>query len=290
MKVVVIGANGQLGSDLCQELGTSNLVPLLHSDIEITDMDSIKAAFEKHQPDVVINTAAYHQPDQCEDNPDKAYLINSLGVRNLAVAAQEYGIRLAYISSDYVFGGDERRSVPYTEFDSPSPLNIVGKSKLIGEEFSQHLCTRHFIIRVSGLFGVRGSSVKGGNFIETILRIARERGEIRVVNDQIFSPTYTRDAARKIAQLVSTNYYGVFHITNRGQCSWYELAVEAIKLVALEVHCLPITSEQYPQKAKRPHFSVLDNYHLRLLGMDDMRSWQESLKAYLNEKGHLVHR
>lgn len=284
MRVMVIGANGQLGSELSKELAPFELMPLFHSNIEITDINSVKTAFSEYGPDVVINTAAYHQPDQCEDNPDKAYLVNALGPRNLAVAAQEQGTKLVHISSDYVFGGDEHRAIPYTEFDLPSPINIVGKAKLAGESFVRYLCPRHFVIRVSGLFGLLGRSGKGSNFVETILRLAKERDELRVVNDQIFSPTYCRDAARKIAQLIATDYYGIFHITNRGQCSWYEFSVEIIRLAGLKTPVTPITSDQYPQKARRPRFSVLDNYHLRLLGMDDMRPWQEALKDYMNER------
>lgn len=167
------------------------------------------------------------------------------------------------------------------------PANTYGKSKLAGEEFVRNLCLRHFIVRSSGLFGVAGSSGKGGNFVETMLRLAKERDELKIINDQVFAPTYTKDLAQKIAQLISTEYYGVFHITNRGTCSWYEFAKEILRLAGLKTPAIPITSDQYPQKARRPHYSVLDNYHLRLLGMDDMRPWQEALADYMREKGHL---
>ncbi len=288
MKVLVIGANGQFGSDLCQELAPFELIPLLHSDIEITHMDSVKAAFTKHRPDVVINAAAYHHMDQCEDNPDKAFLVNALGARNLAVAALEQGTKLVHISSNIVFGGEEHRTTPYTEFDLPSPINVIGRAKLAGENFVRHLYPRHFIIRVSGLFGRLGRSGKGPNFVETVLRLAREQNELRMVNDQILSLTYCGDAARKIAQLIPTDYYGIFHIANRGHCSWYEFSVEIIRLAGLKTTITPIASDQYPQKARRPHFMALDNYHLRLLGMDDMRPWQEALKDYMREKAHLA--
>ena len=181
-----------------------------------------------------------------------------------------------------------QRHIPYTEFDTPVPLNVYGKSKLAGEDFVRHLCLRHFIVRASGLFGVAGSSGKGGNFVETMLRLGKERDELRVVNDQVFSPTYTGDLAAKIAQLITTEYYGIFHITNRGACSWYEFTKEIIKLAGLKTRVVPITSDQYPQKARRPGYSVLDNYHLRLLKMDDMRTWQEALADYMREKGHLT--
>jgi len=226
--------------------------------------------------------------DDCETNPDKAFLVNALGARNLAVAASKLGAKLTHISTDYIFGGEaEPRSIPYTEFDIPVPPNIYGKSKLAGEDFVRHLCHRHFIIRTSGLFGVAGSSGKGGNFVETMLRVVKERNELRVVNDQIFSPTYTKDLARKIVQLITTEYYGILHITNRGMCSWYEFTKEILRLAGLETPVIPITCDEYHQEAKRPRFSVLDNYHLRLLGMDDMRPWQEALRDYMIEKGHI---
>jgi len=266
MKVLITGANGQLGTDLCWILrDTEEIVPLTHAELEIADMNSVRNAFNKHRPDVVINTAAYVRVDDCESEPDKAFLINAMGARNVAVMAEEVGAKLVHTSTDYVFGGaSEPQTTPYTEFDAPAPPNIYGKSKLAGEELVRHLCTRHFVIRTSGLFGLAGASGKGGNFVETMLRLAQERDELRVVHDQVFSPTYTRDLAR-----------------------WYEFTKEILRLAGLKTPVTPITSSQYPQKAKRPHFSVLDNYHLRLLGMDDMRLWQEALRDYMMGKGHM---
>jgi len=286
MKVLVTGANGQLGTDLCKVLQHFEVIPLTHKDIEITDMDSVKQALNKYKPDIIINTAAYVRVDDCEIEQDKAFLINALGARNVAVVVQELGAKLVHLSTDYVFGGDAQpRTTPYTEFDTPIPLSVYGKSKLAGENFVRHLCQKHFIIRSSGLFGVAGASGKGGNFVETILRLARERSELRVVNDQVFSPTYTKDLAGKIAQLINTEYYGIFHITNKGYCSWYQFATEILRLAGLKTPIIPVTSDEYPQKARRPRFSVLDNYHLRLLGMDDMRPWQEALRDYMICKG-----
>lgn len=288
MKVLVTGASGQLGTDLCQILYSFETIPLTHQDIEITNMNSVKEVLGRYKPDIIINTAAYVRVDDCETEPDKAFSVNASGARNIAVAAQELGARLVHISTDYVFGGEvEPYTTPYTEFDTPIPLSIYGKSKLAGENFVQHLCSKHFIIRTSGLFGIAGASGKGGNFVETMLRLGKERNELRVVSDQVFSPTYTRDLARKIAQLITAEYYGIFHITNKGHCSWYEFAYEILRLAGLKIPVTPITSDQYHQKAKRPRFSVLNNYHLRLLSLDDMRSWQEALKDYMISKGHI---
>jgi dTDP-4-dehydrorhamnose reductase len=289
MKVLVTGANGQLGTDLCRVLRDFELIPLTDKDIEISDMSSVKQAFSKYKADIIVNTAAYVRVDDCEDERDRAFSVNALGARNIAVVAQELGARLVHISTDYVFGGEaEPRTTHYTEFDTPVPLSIYGKSKLAGENLVRHFCLRHFVVRTAGLFGVAGSMGKGGNFIETMLRLARERDELRVVNDQVFSPTYTRDLAGKIVQLMTTDYYGIFHITNRGACSWYEFTTEILKLAGIKTPVVPITSDQYPQKARRPRYSVLDNYHLRLLGMDDMRPWQEALRDYLVAKGHIA--
>ena len=288
MKVAVIGANGQLGSDLCRELISEDLVPLTHSDIEITDTNSVKTVLGKYNPDVIINTAAYVRVDDCETDPDRAFQVNALGARNVAAAALKLGARLVHLSTDYVFGGeDERRTTPYTESDIPVPPNTYGKSKLAGENSVRDLCPGHFIIRTSGLFGAAGACGKGGNFVETMMRLARERDELRVVNDQVFSPTYARDLAKKITRLIATEDYGTFHITNRGDCSWYQFARRILKLAGLNTPVTPITSDQYPQKARRPRFSVLDNYHLRLSGMDDMPPWPEALRYYMKEKGHL---
>lgn len=343
MKVAIIGANGQLGSDVFRELSLANageqaelirakevlvksieaikegsndpmlvaeateqigalvrpidgsisepleaVFPLTHSEIEISDMNSVKRAFTNERLDVIINTAAFHRVDDCETNSDRTFQVNAVGARNLAVVAQKIGAKLVHVSTDYVFGGEsEPRTTPYTEFDTPVPPNTYGKSKLAGEELVRHLCTRHFVIRTSALFGIAGSSGKGGNFVETMLRLSQERDQLRVVHDQVFSPTYTRDLARKIAQLINTEHYGIFHITNSRSCSWYEFTEEILRLAGLKTPVIPITSDQYPQKAKRPRFSVLDNYHLRLLGMDDMRLWQEALKDYMLSKGHI---
>ncbi|MFC1938408.1 dTDP-4-dehydrorhamnose reductase [Chloroflexota bacterium] len=288
MKVLITGANGQLGTDLCQALHDFQVIPLTHKDIEITNMNLVKESFSKYKPEIIINTAANVRVDDCETVQDKAFKVNALGAKNVAIAAEGIRAKLVHISTDYVFGGEaELRVAPYTEFDDPFPPNMYGNSKLAGEDFVHQFCRKPFVIRTSGLFGIAGSSGKGGNFIETMLRLGKERDELRVVNDQVFSPTYSRDLAKKLVQLITTEYYGIFHITNNGACSWYEFTTEILKLAGLKTSVIPIASDEYPQKARRPRFSVLDNYHLRLLGMDDMRTWKEALRDYMKEKGHL---
>jgi dTDP-4-dehydrorhamnose reductase len=286
MRVVITGANGQLGTDLCKFCHDFEVVPLAHCDIEVADMASVKRACVAHKPNAIINTAAFVRVDDCEVDPDTAFRVNALGARNVAVVAQELGAKLVHISTDYVFGGEsEARTTPFNEFDRTVPANVYGRSKLAGEDLVRHLCLKHFIIRSSALFGVAGSSGKGGNFVQTMLRLAHEKDELKVVTDQIFSPTYTADLAKKIVQLMATELYGVFHITNSGSCSWYEFTTEILKLAGLATPIIPITSDQYPQKARRPSYSVLDNYHLKLLGMGDMRPWQAALRDYMNETG-----
>ena len=285
MSVVVIGAGGQLGSDLVRVMGARDLVALTHDDIEICDFDSVCCMLKESMPDVVINTAAFHRVDDCETEQDKAFQVNAMGARNLAVVCQQIGSKLVHIGTDYIFGGEaEPHLKPYTEFDVPVPPNVYGKSKLTGEEFIRHLCNKHFIVRASGLFGIAGASGKGGNFIETMLRLASERDKLKVVSDQIFSPTYTKDLAKKILELMDTDLYGIYHVTNVGSCSWYEFAKEILRLAGSQTPIEPITSAQYPQKAKRPNYSVLDHYHLRLLGTDDVRTWQEALSDYIRER------
>jgi dTDP-4-dehydrorhamnose reductase len=286
MKILLTGSKGQLGTDLVKVLKEDEVIPLTHADVDITDFNSFKAICVNHKPDVIINTAAYVRVDDCETNQELAYKVNTLGVRNAAVVAEDLGAKLVHLSTDYVFGGEipssDIRTTPYTEFDEPAPLNVYGKSKLAGEEFVRHLCHRYFIVRASGLFGVAGSSGKGGNFIETILRLAKERDKLTVVDDQIFSPTYTPDLADKIAHLMKTELYGIYHITNSGSCSWYEFAREALKLTGSRTTILPIKSDQYHQKAKRPKYSVLGHFGLKLIHMNEIRNWKEGLNAYLD--------
>ena len=288
MKALITGANGQLGTDLCHALASAEVIALTHTDVDITDLYAVKSVVSLHCPDVIINTAAYVRVDDCETQRDKAFKTNALGARNVAVAAQEAGSKLVQISTDHVFGGMERpKPTPYTEFDTPAPVNIYGMSKLAGEELVRSLCNRYFIVRTCGLFGVAGSSGKSGNFVETILKLAKKNNEVKVVCDQISSPSYTKDVAAIIAKLITTEYYGFFHIVNSGTCSWFEFAKEIVGLADLKAHVTPVSSDQYPQKARRPHYSALDNYHMRLLGMGEMRSWQEALRDYMISKGHI---
>jgi len=191
---------------------------------------------------------------------------------------------LVHISTNYVFDGQKRE--PYTEDDPPNPLSVYGASKLTGEYFARNICPKHFVIRTSGLYGVAGSRAKGGNFVETMIRLAKERKPIRVVTDQVLTPTYTRDLAEKIKELLQTEAYGLYHITNSGQCSWYEFAAKIFELLGGKPDFGPTTSAEFGAKAKRPAYSVLAHERLKQLGLDDLRLWPEALEAYLEEKGY----
>lgn len=288
MKVLITGADGQLGTDLCIALKNHELVPLTIQDGDIADLDFVRGQALRHRPDVIINTASFVRVDDCEDQRELAFRVNALGAKNAALTAQEIHAKLVHISTDYVFGCEAvPRSRPYLEADEPSPCNIYGASKLEGDNHVCVLCSNHVIVRTSALFGTAGAMGKGGNFVETMLKLAGEKPELRVVNDQVFSPTYTHDLANKIGQIVETGFTGIIHVTNNGTCSWYEFTVEILKQAGLKTPVVPITSDQFPQKAKRPRYSVLGHGVLRRLGLDDLRPWQEALKDYLKRKGHI---
>lgn len=290
-KVALIGSNGQLSSDILKINDKNHyfsISPLSHSDIEITDTGKTKEVLEKINPDIVINTAAYHKVDEAEDNSDKAFSINSSAQKNLAELASEKNWISVFLSTDYVFGLDETRKNPYTENDPTSALNVYGASKIAGENFTRYINPKHFIIRVSGLHGTVGNSGKGGNFVETMIRLGKEKGEVSVVDDQILTPTYTLNIAENLLALLKTNTYGLYHMTAEGQCSWFEFTNEIFRLMKMKVKVNPVPSSQFPTRAKRPKFSVLENSNLKKIGLNKMNDWKINLKAYLQEKGYLL--
>jgi dTDP-4-dehydrorhamnose reductase len=284
MKVLLIGSSGQLGSDLARALTKVELVPLTHQDVDICEPTGTRVAIRQHAPDVVINTAAYHKVDECETNVDKTFAVNTYGVRNVALACREQGCALLHMSTDYVFGGDVGRRAPYTEDDVPSPINVYGIAKLAGEHFVRYILDDYWIVRSQWLYGIAGASGKGGNFVELMLRLAREGRDIKVVNDQEGSPTYTADLAYKIAQLIETDQYGIYHITNSGSCTWYQFARKAWELSGSTPNAEPTTTEAFGAVATRPAYSVLDNARLRASSLGGMRSWEEALVVYLEER------
>ena len=280
MRVLVIGSSGQLGSDLVKAMRGHEVIGLTHQQIEVTDGLSCRAIVDL-KPDVVINTAAFHKTDACEDEPLKAFQVNALGARYVAEACLDAGASVCYISTDYVFDGS--KGEPYTELDVPNPINTYGVSKLAGEYFTK-MNPRHYIFRVASLFGAAGSSGKGGNFIESVVGRALRGEELKVVDDIYMSPTYAVDAAEAIKAVLESGLpYGVYHVVNEGFCSWRCLAQEAVDLLGLGVEVKPVKAAEVRSRARRPPFSALRSVKLPFR----MRGWREALKAYLVEKGYL---
>ncbi len=284
MKIILIGADGQLGTDLQKIIPSKELIPLTIADIDVTDNAQVERVILKYKPDAIINTAAFHRVDDCENQDEMALKVNGIGVKNLCLACKKDNVTLCHISTDYVFDGTKR--TPYVEGDLPRPGTAYGISKLVGEYYIQYLLKNYLIIRSSGLFGVAGcQATNRRNFIEMMLHLAKEKGKVRVVTDQIVSPTYTMDLARKIYQLLILKKFGLFHITNNGQCSWYDFAEKIFELTKTKVKLEKTTTSEFEAKAQRPAYSVLDNFNLRQQNLDDLQTWDQALKAYFLEKG-----
>lgn len=286
MKILIVGADGQLGSDLCKVIPREEQIPLTVKDVDITDREQVDSALKKHQPQIVINTAAYHRVDDCEDHELPAFAVNTLGVKYLADACRRIDAALVHISTDYIFDGEQKK--PYVETDAPAPRSIYGISKLAGEQCVKYLLQKYFIVRSTGLYGCAGCLGKGGgNFVDNMIKRAQVQPELKVVTDEILSPTYTFDLAKKIYELVKTQHYGLYHIVNHGECSWYDFTVKIFELLGKKVKINKAVSSDFKTKAKRPHYSVLKNGRLAALGLDDLRSWEAALEAYLVERGWL---
>lgn len=286
-KILLIGADGQLGTDLKKALNGYKLFCPLIEELDITKFDKIEKYISSNSPDLIINTAAFHQLDECEKDPQKSFLLNSSAVKNLAEICQKKDISLVHISTDYVFGLDDKRRTPYREEVSPGPINIYGASKLAGEYSIRYLLKKYFIIRPAALFGVTIAKGKGENFVETMLKLAKEKGEVKVKNDEFTTPTYTKELAENIAILIKTNNYGIYHMTSQGECSWYEFAKKVFELTSIKINCSPVSSKEFPTIAKRPSYSVLENRHLKEIGLDKLSHWSVALEKYLKEKGHI---
>jgi len=284
-RVAVIGANGQLGTDLVKALDGWDLVPLTLADIEICDFVHTRQVLERIKPDFVINTAAFVRVDDCEEEVGQAFSVNAFAARNLAQICADLDCTLVHISTDYVFDGQKRE--PYTEEDLPNPINVYGASKLAGEHFVRAICPKHLIVRTSGLYGKAGSSGKGGNFVETMIRLAQEGKPIRVVDDQVFSPTYARDLAVLIEEAVQKKTCGLHHFANSGQCTWYEFARKAFELVGLDPELTATTAREFGAKARRPTYSVLSS-STRHRSLPVARPWEQALAAYLLETGRTL--
>jgi len=284
MKIVIIGSTGQLGTDLMKTFREGHeVMGLTHQDVEVSNYSSC-LTLKEHHPEVIVNTAAFHRTDQCEEEPEKTFLINAIGPKNIAKISKEIEAITIFISTDYVFDG--KKNKPYTEDDVPNPINTYGISKLAGELFTKQN-PRQYVIRVASLFGAAGASGKGGNFVETMITKAKKQEPISVVDDQWMSPTYTKDAAKTIKKIVESQLpFGTYHATNEGFCTWFHFAKQIFSILNLNALLTPIKASQLQVKAQRPEFSALKSTKLPKHGIKS-REWIEALSDYLTEKGHL---
>jgi dTDP-4-dehydrorhamnose reductase len=283
MKIAIIGSNGQLGSDLVRELtlGGFEVVPLTHVDISIEDLSSAREILLNIKPDAILNTAAFHVVPKCEDDPLKAFQINSLGALNFSKISDELNAISLYYSTDYVFDGEKKS--PYLESDRPNPLNIYASTKLNGEYYTLNYSKNGIVIRVSGIYGKVPCRAKGGNFITTMIKAAKEKPEVIVVGDEILTPTPTIEIARKTIEILKKNSFGLFHLTCEGQCSWYEFARVIFNTLNLNTPLKSCSVKDMPMLVKRPIYSVLENRIAKQLGISEMPYWKDALVKFLNE-------
>jgi dTDP-4-dehydrorhamnose reductase len=285
MRIAVLGSNGQLGHDVVRAFAEQRdeVRALTHQDIELSSLESVAACLRATRAEVVVNTAAMHNVESCEQQPSRAQEVNVVGARNLATATRDLGSVLIHVSTDYVFDGAKGR--PYVESDEARPLNVYGRTKLEGEEFVQDINPKHFVLRTAALYGNHPCRAKGGqNFVDLMLRLARERGRVRVVDNEFTSPTATTDLARQIASLSRSDAYGLYHATAEGSCSWYEFAREIFRMADVPVTLEVASPNEFPAKVPRPAYSVLENRKLKSQNLNLFRPWQDGLHAYLSEK------
>ena len=278
MKVLVTGVKGQLGYDVVKELEKRGLeaIGVDIEEMDITDADSVRSVITESNPDAVIHCAAYTAVDAAEDNEAVCRKVNADGTQNIANVCKNLDIKMLYISTDYVFSGDGDR--PWEPEDPREPKSVYGKTKYEGELAVQNTLEKYFIVRIAWVFGVNGK-----NFVKTMLRLAEDHNELKVVNDQYGSPTYTYDLARLLVDMILTDKYGVYHATNEGICSWYEFACAIFKEAGLSTKVLPVTSAEYGAKANRPYNSRMSKDKLTENGFEKLPTWEDALKRYIKE-------
>ena len=278
MKVLVTGITGQLGFDVLNELHNRNIevVGTARKDFDLTNEEEMIEFIKSHKPDAIIHCAAYTAVDKAEDEKDLVMQINSVATEEIAEICKEIDAKMIYISTDYVFPGDGDK--PYEIDDVKGPTNVYGHSKLLGEEAVQKLLDKYFIVRISWVFGINGK-----NFIKTMLRLSETKKELRVVNDQIGSPTFTADLAHLLVDMVQTDKYGIYHATNEGFCSWAEFAAEIFRQADVKTKVIPVPSSEYPTKATRPKNSRLSKKSLDDAGFKRLPSWKDAVGRYLVE-------
>lgn len=283
MKVLVTGSNGQLGYDVVRELQKRDIIcyGATRHDFDFTDFFAAEKFIKSYAPDVVVHCGAYTAVDKAEDEPDLCFLVNEQGTKNIAKICKLINAKMMYISTDYVFDGN--KETPYEVDDIPNPQNIYGKSKLAGEQAVKEILKKYFIVRISWVFGEHGN-----NFVKTMLRLGKEKKEISVVNDQIGSPTYTKDLAVLLCDMLKTEKYGIYHATNDGYCSWAEFAEEIFRISKMNVKVNYITSDEYPTKAKRPKNSRLSKKKLESNNFILLDSWHLAIYEYLRSFNKVI--
>lgn len=278
MKVLIFGGTGLLGTDIYEVLkGEHNVRVLSSEDCNIIKLENPYNKIKFEKPDIAINCAALTDVDRCEKEEDNAYKVNAIGVKNIAIACRDSGVKLIHISTDYVFNGTKKE--PYTEFDKPDPVNVYGKTKLAGEEFVKDILNNYLIIRTAWIFGK-----KRNHFVDYVINGIKNNEEIIAVKDMISSPSYSLDIAMEIKNIINLPETGIFHITNKGYCSRVELVEEIMRILKKPAKVKVVNQSQWERPARRPYFSALKNYHLSLLGIDDMPGWRDALKRYIRAK------
>lgn len=278
-KIVVIGSSGLVGSEVLKVF--SKAIGLTHADVSIEDFDRTRKILMAISPDLIINTAGLNNTDVCEQDPGRAFLLNALSAKNLAIIAEELKVPLVQFSTDYVFGGNKERGTPYIEEDLPQPINVCGISKLAGEHFVTSYCERHYVIRTSAVYGPVGSRAKGGrDFVKTMLKLCKEKEVINVVNDQLVSPTCAIDLAEKAKEVVKTHQYGTHHIAGSGVCSWYEFAKGIFESRGIGIQVNPVPTK-HDSSVRRAFFTGLTNKGIVDAGLKDLDHWKVCLTRYL---------
>ncbi len=282
MKVAVIGGNGQLGRDVGSAFANEGhaVTNLTHQEIEVSSLASVREALGALRPELVVNASAFHHVEKCEADPALAFAVNGIGTRNLGQITEETGAALMHVSTDYVFDG--RKNAPYTEEDAPAPLNVYGNTKLSGELFARSTNPRHFVVRTSAIYGENPCRAKGGlNFVELMLKLSKERKELRVVDDEFVSPTPTAQLARQLVVLSRSSDYGLYHATSEGSCSWFEFAAAIFELTNTHIRLEPARPGEFPAKVPRPKYSVLENQALKSKSLNLFTHWKQGLESYL---------
>jgi dTDP-4-dehydrorhamnose reductase len=282
MKIIILGGKGQLGKEFENFLkDKAEIYSFSHLELDVLNQELLIKKIQEIKPEVVINCSAYTKVDKAEEEKEECIKVNAIGAKNVSYASYKVGAKVIYFSTDYIFDGEKES--PYTELDSPNPISTYGRSKLLGEIYTSKHNPNHLILRISWLYGINGR-----NFVKTIIKKAKEEKELKIVSDQKGSPTYTLDVVKQTWELIKKDKVGIYHSANQGETSWYEFAKKIIEKLKINVKISPIKTGEYPALAKRPKYSVLDNYLLKLEGINIMRDWETALNEFLDTYGTLL--